>query len=97
MGTSLSGEVDPSQAEISRTPSSTQDTQQFGNHTSSRQSIKDLGENVGAPSIGDKTADSVVEMIKESKGESSGMDDMTVGETEAINVSSETGRAANST
>lgn len=94
METSLSVENNPLQAKASATSPSTQEAQQFGNHMTSRQSIKDSGESSGAQSISDK---STAERIQDRKGESSGMDDMAVAEIEALNTSSETDMATSST
>jgi hypothetical protein len=85
METALSGGNDPSQNKTSRSPPSTQDVQTL----TSRQTIKDPGENGGAPSVSEKTTGSGAEAIQESNEESSGMDDRKVGETETLNTSSE--------
>jgi hypothetical protein len=94
METLLSGENNPLQAKVSTTSPSTQDTQQFGNHMASRQSIKDPGESTGAQSISDKTT---TEGIQDGKGESSGMDDMADADTEALHTGSETDMETSST
>jgi hypothetical protein len=93
METSLSGENDLSQTKRSKSPPSTQDVQ----NVTSRQSIKDTREDRGSPSLSEKTTDIGAETVRESKGESSGMDDMKVGETETLNTSSETDMEASST
>jgi hypothetical protein len=92
--TSLSVENNPLQAKVTTTSPSIQDAQQFGNHMTSRQSVKDPAESSGAQSIINKTT---AERMQDGKGESSGMDDMAVAEIEALNTSSETDMAANST
>lgn len=51
METALSGENDPSQTKSKRSPPSTQDVQTV----TSRQAIKDPGENGGAPSVSETT------------------------------------------
>jgi hypothetical protein len=94
METSRSVENNPSQAIASTTSPSIQDAQQFGNHMTSQQTIKDPGESSGAQSTSDK---STAERIQDSKGESSGMDDTTVAEIDALNTSSETDMATSST
>lgn len=85
METALSGENDPSQTETKRSPPSTQDVQTV----TSRQAIKDPGENGGAPSVSEKTTGIGAETVQESNRESSEMDDTNVGETENLNTSSE--------
>ena len=85
MGTALSGENDPSQTKTNRSPPSTQDVQTV----TSRQAIKDPGENGGAPSVSEKTTGNGAKTIQESNRESSEMDDTKVGETENLNTSSE--------
>ena len=85
METALSGENDPSQTKTKRLPPSTQDVQTV----TSRQAIKDPGENGGAPSVSEKTTGIGAETIQESNRESSEMDDTNVGETENLNTSSE--------
>jgi hypothetical protein len=94
METSLSVENNPLQAKVSTTSPSTQDAQQFGHHMTSGQSIKDPGQSSGEQSVSDKTT---AERMQDGKGESSGMDDTTVAEIEAVNRSSETDMATNST
>lgn len=93
METSLSVENNPLQAKVSMTSPSTQDAQLFGNHTTSRQSMKDPGESSGAQSISDKTT---AERMQDCKGESNGMDHTAVADIEALNRSSETDMATNS-
>lgn len=87
METSLSVENNPLQAKVSTTSPSTQDAQQFGHHMTS-------GQSSGEQSVSDKTT---AERMQDGKGESSGMDDTTVAEIEAVNRSSETDMATNST
>ena len=93
METALSGENDSSQTKTNRSPSSTQDVQ----NVTSRQAIKDPVENGGAPSVSEKTTVSGAETVRESKGESSGMDDTKIGVTETLNTSSEIDVEASST
>ena len=83
--TALSGENDPSQTKTKRSSSSTQDVQTV----TSRQAVKDPGENGGAPSVSEKTTGIGAETIQESNRESSEMNDMNVCETENLNTSSE--------
>ena len=85
METAFSGENDPSQSKTKRSPPSTQDVQTV----TSRQAVKDPGENGGAPSVSKKTTGIGAETIQESNRESSEMDDTSVGETENLNTSSE--------
>jgi hypothetical protein len=93
METSLSVENNPLYAKASTAPS-TQSAQQFGNHMTSRQSIKGPGEGSGVQSISDK---STAERMQDGKGESCGMGDIAVAETEVLNTSSETDMGTSST
>jgi hypothetical protein len=85
METALSGENNPSQTKTNRSPPSTQDVQTV----TSRQAVKDPGENGGAPSVSEKTTGIGAETVQESSRENSEMDDMNVVETENLNTSSE--------
>ena len=85
METALSGENDPSQTKTKRSTPSTQDVQTV----TSRQAVKDPGENGGTPSVSEKTTGIGAETFQESNRESSEMDDTNVGETENLNTSSE--------
>jgi hypothetical protein len=85
METALSGENGPSQTKTNRSTPSTQDVQTV----TSRQAIKDPGENGGAPSVSDKTTGIGAEAIKEGNRGSSEIGGTNIGETENPNTSSE--------
>jgi len=85
METALSGENDLSQTKTNRSPPSTQDVQTV----TSRQAIKDPGENGRAPSVSEKTTGIGTETVQESNRESREMGDNKVGETGNLSTSSE--------
>jgi len=85
METALSGDNDPSQTKRNRSAPSTQDVQTV----TSRQAIKDPGENGGAPPVSEKTTGIGAETVQESNRGSSEIDGTNIGETENPNTSSE--------
>ena len=85
METALSGDNDPSQTKRNRSAPSTQDVQTV----TSRQAIKDPGENRGAPPVSEKTTGIGAETVQESNRGSSEIDGTNIGETENPNTSSE--------